>query len=514
MRDRATTSLMKQLFATVIALTLLTITAYAQSGGSNVRGTVKDPQGNVVAGATVNLTNPEKNFSRTQSTNQEGVYLFTAIPPGTYKLEVEAPGFKTASASGLVALVDTPTVRDVQLEIGAVSETVDITSGAETTVNTSDASLGNSFERKRIVDLPLNANNVVGLLSLQPGVTRSGFVNGGRADQSNITLDGVDVNEQQDGLDVVTDEAFASVLRVTRDSLQEFRVTTTNPNAEQGRSSGAQVSLVTRSGSNQFHGSLFETHRNTVTTANDFFNNAAGVDRPQLLRNIFGGSVGGPIKKDRAFFFFTYEGFREATATSVVREVPLPTLGQGLVRFRTESGTSDPACPPGTPAGVNCLTPAEINAAYTDLNGSSPGINPAALAVLANASQRYPANDTTVGDGLNTSGFRFNARTPTELNTYIGRFDFNLTNNQTLFLRGNYQNDNVTRAVYFSSDCSVPGDNIQCFPDTPPLTTWNHPKGVAVGHVWTINNAVVNRFNYGLTRSSFTQNGDSEENRV
>ena len=401
-----------------------------------------------------------------------------------------AQGFKTASASGLVALVDTPTVRDVQLEIGAVSETVDVTSTAEAAINTSDASLGNSFERKRIVELPLNANNVVGLLSLQPGVSRSGFVNGGRADQSNITLDGVDVNEQQDGLDVVTDEAFASVLRVTRDSLQEFRVTTTNPNAEQGRSSGAQVSLVTRSGSNQWHGSLFETHRNTVTTANDFFNNAAGVERPQLLRNIFGGSVGGPIKKDRAFFFFNYEGFREATATSVVREVPLPTLGQGIVRYRTSSGDSDPGCPAGTPAGVNCLTPAEIQAAYQSFNGDAgPGINPVGLATLAAAAQRYPANDTTVGDGLNTGGFRFNARTPTELNTYIARLDFNLTSSQTLFVRGNYQNDTVTRAVYFASDCSTPGDNIQCFPDTPPLTTWNHPKGLAMGHIWTLNSA-------------------------
>ena len=493
---------------------LFAITAYAQSGSSTVQGTVKDPQGNLVSGATVTLTDPAKNFTRTQQTNADGAYIFTAIPPGTYKLDVTAPGFKTASASGLVALVDTPTVRDVQLEIGAVSETVDVTSTAEAAINTSDATIGNSFERKRIVELPLNANNVVGLLSLQPGVTRGGFVNGGRADQSNITLDGVDVNEQQDGLDVVTDEAFASVLRVTRDSLQEFRVTTTNPNAEQGRSSGAQVSLVTRSGSNDWHGSLFETHRNTVTTANDFFNNAAGVERPQLLRNIFGGSIGGPIKKNRAFFFFTYEGFREATATSVVREVPLPTLGQGIVRFRTESGDSDPGCPPGTPAGVNCLTPAEIEAAYIAANGNSPGINPAGLAVLAGAAQRYPANDSTVGDGLNTSGFRFNARTPTELNTYIGRVDFNLTNSQTLFVRGNYQNDTVTRAVYFSSDCSTPGDNIQCFPDTPPLTTWNHPKGIAVGHTWTVNNAMVNRFSYGLTRASFTQNGDSNENQV
>ena len=504
----------KQLSATIFVLALLTITVHAQSGGSTVRGTVKDSQGNVIAGATVTLTNPEKNLTRTQSTNQEGVYLFTAIAPGTYKLDVEAPGFKTASASGLVALIDTPTVRDVQLEVGAVSERVDITSGVENAVNTSDASLGNSFERRRIVDLPLNANNVVGLLSLQPGVTRTGYVNGGRADQSNITLDGVDVNEQQDGLDVVTDEAFASVLRVTRDSLQEFRVTTTNANADQGRSSGAQVSLVTRSGSNQWHGSLFETHRNTVTTANDFFNNAAGVPRPQLLRNIFGGSVGGPIKKDRAFFFFTYEGLREATATSVVREVPLPSLGQGLVRYRSESGFSDPGCPAGTPSGVNCLTPDEINATYIAANGSTPGINPAALSALADAARRYPANDTTVGDGLNTSGFRFNARTPTELNTYIGRFDLNLTNRQTLFVRGNYQSDLVTRAVYFSPDCSTPGDNIQCFPDTPPLTTWNHPKGLAVGHIWTASNSIVNRFNYGLTRASFTQNGDSNDNRI
>src|SRR5262245_37593897 len=469
----------------LLILTFLVATGYSQSGGSTVRGTVKDPQGNVVSGATVNLTNPEKNFSRTQSTNQDGIYVFTAVPPGTYKLDIEAPGFKTASASGLVALVDTPTVKDVQLEIGAVSETVDITAGAESAINTSDASLGSSFERRRIVDLPLNANNVVGLLSLQPGVSRTGFVNGGRADQSNITLDGVDVNEQQDGLDVVTDEAFASVLRVTRDSLQEFRVTTTNPNAEQGRSSGAQVSLVTRSGSNQWHGSLFETHRNTVTTANDFFNNAAGVKRPQLLRNIFGGSVGGPIKKDREFFFFTYEGFREATANSVVREVLLAWRDQGIVRYRTESGDSDPGCPAGTPGGVNCLTPSEIEAAYTAANKVSPGINPAALAELADAARRYPANDTTVGDQLNTSGFRFNARTPTELNTYIGRLDFNLTSRQTLFLRGNYQNDQVSSAVYFNPDCSIAGDNIQCLPDTPPLTTCNHPKGLAVGHIWT-----------------------------
>jgi hypothetical protein len=523
-------------FAALLAILLLSSISYAQSGRSTVKGIVKDPQGNVVPGANITLTDAGRNFSRTQTTAQSGGYVFSAIPPGTYKLEVEATGFKKLVITDVKALVDTPVDVDVALEVGSVSETVNITSGAEAPLNTSDASIGNTFERRRIVDLPLNANNVVGLLSLQPGVTRTGYVNGGRADQANVTLDGVDVNEQQRGLDVVTDEAFASVLRVTRDSLQEFRVTTTNPNADQGRSSGAQVSLVTRSGSNDWHGSLYEVHRNTVTTANDFFNNAAGsygpddlpvqlglknagdpiAPRPQLLRNIFGGSIGGPIKRNRAFFFFNYEGFREASETPVVREVPLPTLGQGIVRYRTDSGASDPGCPAGTPAGVNCLTPAEIESAYLAANGESPGINPAALGVLASAAQRYPVNDSTVGDGLNTGGFRFNAKTPAKLNTYIARFDFNLTDRQTLFLRGNYQSDTVTHNAYGGPDCGIDftADNVQCFPDTPPLTLWNHPKGFAAGHTWSASNAFINRFTYGLTRASFTDQGDSNENRV
>src|SRR4029079_18842562 len=391
----------------LFTIVVLASVAFAQSGRSTVRGTVKDPQGNLIAGATVTLTNAEKNFTRTQTTSSDGNYVFAAIPPGTYQLEVEGTGFKKTSVSTVNAPVDTSVDVNVALEVGAVSETVNVTAGGDAPRNTTDATIGNAFGSRTIQQLPLNARNVVGLLSLQPGVTRRGYVNGGRADQANVTLDGVDVNEQQRGLDIVTDEAFASVLRSTPDSLQEFRVITTNPNAEQGRSSGAQVSLITKSGTNDWHGSLYHYHRNTVTTANDFFNNQAGVARPQLLRHIFGGSVGGPIKKNRAFFFFTYEGFREATGTSVVREVPLPTLGQGVVRYFTASGASDAGCPAGTPAGVNCLTPAEINAGYTAANGVSPGVNPQALAVLAAAAAKYPANDFSVGDGLNTAGFRF-----------------------------------------------------------------------------------------------------------
>jgi len=168
-------------------------------GDSTVRGTAQDLNGNVLSGAIVTLIDSARNFIRTQSTNKDGTYVFNAIPPGTYSIRVQASGFKTASILGLVARVDAPTILDVQLELGAVSDTIDITAAAEATLNTSDATLGNSFETKRITELPLNANNVVGLLSLQPGVSRTGFVNGERTDQSNVTLDGVDVNSRISG---------------------------------------------------------------------------------------------------------------------------------------------------------------------------------------------------------------------------------------------------------------------------------------------------------------------------
>jgi hypothetical protein len=508
----------------------------AQTGTSSVRGTVTDQQGKAVVGASVTLTNVERNFTRTQVTGEDGTYSFSAVPPGTYRVETEATGFKKSVVSEVRALVETPIDVNVQLEVGDVKEVVTISSDVEAPLNTTDATIGTAFEARRIEQLPLNARNVVGLLSLQPGVTRTGYVNGGRSDQANVLLDGVDNNEQQRGLDVVTDEAFASVLRSTPDSLQEFRVITTNPNAEQGRSSGAQVSLVTKSGTNEFHGSLYEFHRNTVTTANDFFNNAAGrytaedlpvqtgekkvgdprAPRPQLLRNVYGGSIGGPIKKDRAFFFFNYEAFREASETPVVREVPLPSLGQGIVKYRCSTDGPDPALNAQCAAagGIISLTPSDINTGYVLANGDTPGINPATLAVIANAASKYPANDTSVGDGLNTAGFRFNVKTPARLNTFITRLDFNLTDRQTLFLRGNYQWDHVTHNVYGGPDCGIDftADNIQCFPDSPALTIWNHPFGIAAGHTWTISSNLINRFTYGFTRAAFTDSGESTDN--
>ncbi|MGE0130522.1 MAG: carboxypeptidase regulatory-like domain-containing protein [Blastocatellales bacterium] len=493
---------LRRAFCLAIFLAFCSLTCLAQS--AVISGTVTDPRGGAVAGATVTVTNKASGANRAVTTTAEGVYQIPQLAPGTYTLRAEAAGFKAVVRNDVEALVNTPLTLNLAFtDVGAVTESVTVT-GGESTLNTSDATIGNTFNSTKVVELPLSARNVPDLLSLQTGVTprtggttdndRGGHVNGARSDQSNVTLDGVDVNEQQLGT------AFFSVLRLTPDSLQEFRVTTTNANADQGRSSGAQVSLVTKSGTNQFHGSLYEYHRNTATSANDWFNNKDGVERPALIRNNFGGSIGGPIKKDRLFFFFNYEGFREAKGQSVIQEVPLPTLGQGIVRYHTEDGASDPSCPSGTPAGVRCLTRAQISQFYNAANGFDPGTNSAALAALAAAASRYPANSSAVGDGLNTAGFRFNAGAPVRQNTYILKLDANLTSKQTLFARFNYQNDVAT--------------GVRWLPDTTAPQQWVHPKGVALGHSWTISNSLVNNFRYGLTRDAFTLGGDSDQNQI
>jgi hypothetical protein len=491
-------------FAVCLLLGLVAPAVLAQTGTSSVRGTVNDPQGNRVVGAAVTLNNRETSFNRTTTTSDNGQFAFELIPPGTYTIDVEAKGFKKAHTTDVRALVSKPTDVPVQLEVGAVSETVSVSSGAsESIINTQDASLGNNFVAQQITQLPLNARNVANLLSLQPAVTPSGYVTGSRSDQSNMTLDGVDVNEQQTG------DAFTPVLRVSPDTVEEFRVTTTNPNASEGRSAGAQVALVTKAGSNTWRGNLFEYHRNTIFTANDFFNNrtidpATGksLPRPVLLRNNYGGSFSGPIVKDRFFFFYNYEARRDARQGTVNRTVPLASLGQGLLKFRAQ--------PPAIggvvqPTVLVTLTTAQLNALTT--NGLSTGtpvvdVNPVTVAILANAASKYPSNNTDLGDGVNTGGFRFNAPLPVKLSAHVVRLDYNLDQEMKhiIFFRGNYQQD-------------VTGGAPQ-FPDTPPTNTWSHPLGFVAGHTWTISSHKINNFKYGLTREAFTNQGDSGENAI
>ena len=472
---------------------------FAQTGTSSISGTVKDAQGNVAVGATVTLSNPETNFNRTQVTNDEGNFSFLGIPPDTYALEVTASGFKKAVLKDVQALVAKPTEINVQIEVGSVSESVTVSAeGSEALINTQDASLGNNFQSRQITQLPLEARDVTSLLTLQPGSTREGYVARARADQSNVTLDGVDINEAQtnqvgspkggvgaDSLNGFSDSPSAgTVLRLNGEAVEEFRVTTTNPNASMGRSSGAQISLITKTGTNSWHGAAFLYNRDTAFTANDFFNNRSGIERPDLKRNVYGGAFGGPIIKDRAFFFYSYEGRRDRSQATFLSRVPLASLGRGELRYYNDDG------------GVTTLTAADMATIFPDLNG----VNPAAVSALADAAAKYPANDFSIGDGLNVAGYRFNAPSPIDLNSHVARLDFNLTSKQQAYVRFQYQQDDIGGA--------------RLFPDTPSQDTWSHPLGLVVGHNWTIGNNLVNTFRYGLTREAFTSGGDSSKNEI
>ncbi len=468
---------MRRALAALVCTVLAVATIQAQSLGS-MNGSVRDPQGAYVPSATLTLTSTDTGASRTVQASKDGVFQFAQLTPGTYEFRVEASGFKTFLRKDVKVQVNTPLTIDVVLEVGGVGETVEVESEGEI-INRTDATIGNTFNQTQIRQLPIEGRNVVDLLSLQPGVVktnvddyddlRSGAVNGARSDQTNVTLDGVDVNDQLGGF------AFTSVVPVTLDSVEEFRVVTSNANANQGRSSGAQVSLVTKSGSNEYHGSLYEFHRNTATTANSFFNNSISLDngappveRPKLIRNVFGGSVGGPFIKDKFFFFLNFEGRRDAAAESVVNTVPTVSLRQGIVKYVTTSRT------------IGELTPAELK----ELDPLHIGANPLVLAYL----NQFPLpNDSSVGDGLNTLGFRFNSPVKRDYNTYIARADYRIDDKNFLFWRGNLADNKRNSA--------------QPYPGQPALyTTLENSKGMAIGYTALLTDHISNVFRYGFTR--------------
>ena len=323
--------------------------------------------------------------------------------------------------------------------------------------------------------LPLLTRNVVELMSLQTGVNQTGEVLGARKDQNNVVLDGVDVNDQQ------SPEPFGSVLPVPLDSVQEFRVTTGGGNADVGRSSGGQVSLVTKSGTNELHGSLYEFHRNTATAANTFFNNSAGIEREKLIRNQYGFSVGGPMVKNRAFFFLNYEGRRDARSASQLRTVPSETLKQGILTAPANDGRSYQ------------LTPAEL--AQADPAGL--GANPLMLQLL----NQFPTgNDPSAGTdgGANFSGFRFNAPLQIDNKAYVAKLDLNLdqSGGHRVSWRGTLA-DNV--ADLESALAQYPGID--------GSKQLNNSRGFVASYTGVLTPTIINTFRVGYTRQGVATSG-------
>ncbi|MFN9457068.1 MAG: hypothetical protein ACK6D7_06790, partial [Acidobacteriota bacterium] len=402
-----------------------------------------------------------------------------SLPPGNYTLETQMPGFRTASQQ-IRLQVNVPLSVAVQLEVGQVTETINVV-GESPTVNTQNATIGKAFTETQVRQLPLLTRNVVELLSLQPGVTSTGEVIGARRDQNNITLDGVDVNDNQSAGTTSADRGFFAALPVPLDSVQEFRVTIAGQGADQGRSSGGQVSLVTKSGSNQWHGSLYEFHRNKSTAANDWFSNRSGLKRENLIRNQFGASFGGRIVKDRAFFFLNWEERKDRSASAVLRTVPTDSLKAGIVTFRTNSG------------GIQTLTPAEAR----QVDPLGVGISSAMLSLL----KSYPApNDPSAGGdrGLNFGGYRFNAPLTRNDRAYVAKMDFHLDREarHTLMLRGTLGDNSRDQVL-----AQFPGQD-------PAARTLDNSKGLSARYTAVLSPSLVNVFTFGYTRLGIAQSGN------
>ena len=466
----------------------------AQTGTTSVRGEVTDPKDAIISGAKVTLTSVETGATRTANTDENGRYQFLALPPGTYDLKVEHTGFRTLSFPKLRLLVNTPHSLNPKLELGQMAETI-VVSEMAAPLNTTDASIGNAFSENQIKGLPQEARNVLHLLSLQPGAVflptgdeRSGSISGGRSDQSNVTLDGVDVNDPQ------FSTAYTSVLRVTPDSVQEFRVTTSNYGADQGRSSGAQVALVTKSGTNEIHGSAFWGHRNTATSTNEYFLKLAQLGAgqksksPKLQKHVYGVSAGGPLWKDRFFLFGNFENLRESSEAPVDRAVPSASFRDGVLIYRCATAS---LCPGGSVAGftgAHTVPAGHFGATPAQLAAIDPlGIGPSAA--VATHFRQYPLPNDTGRDALNIMGFRFASPIKNGFYTYIARADFKIdrTGNHTLFWRGQLQDDFIGGASQF--------------PGQPPNTAQLiNSKGMAIGYNAVLSPRWVNSFRYGLTR--------------
>jgi hypothetical protein len=469
----------------------------AQNSVSSLRGSVADSSGAAVTGAQVVLENTSTGFLNSRVTGSKGEYQFQQVPPGKYTVSVTHPGF-VAQSKAAELLVNQPATINFSLPVQGLNTVVNVNTES-LGLNLVDASMGDAVNNATIQALPMEGRNVPELLSLQPGVlylgsgndqthdSRSGASAGSRSDQGNITLDGVDNNDQVRGY------AFTGVLRSTLDSVQEFRVTTGGFGADSGRSSGAQISLVTKSGSNRLHGALYEYNRSSLGEANDWFNKQAELSNGlpnvpgKLIRNTFGASLGGPVKRDRAFFFLNYEGQRTAENQQQTLTVPTPSMRAGNIQY------------PGTVNGaVQTLYPDQIAAmdpsCFVSAGIPCPwkaGVDPNVIAVL----NQYPKpNGHVAGDGLNTASYTWSAPNPAALNTYIARFDYTLSRSNWLFARGNLQNDWQSGVPQFSGQ-----------PASSKHT--DNSKGFVVGDTWEVSPNLINDLHYGFTRQGYADRG-------
>ena len=472
---------------------IATVPLFAQIQDARVEGNVIDNTRAVIVGVKLVLTNTKTQVQATAETNSSGYFTFPVVPPGFYSLTAESSGFRKAELTNIEVTVGVTLRKDVTLEIGSVGETVSV-EASSLGVQTTEATIQRAVTLRDIDTLPQLGRGPIALATYQPGVqlgtspNDSSFarINGNRQGSNNNTLDGIDVNDASQPRLGLTLNANNT------DSIEEFRIITSGAKAEYGRNAGGTIELITRSGTNKFHGNLFEYHRNTVLNANNFFNNSSlqpdgtATPRPKYIQNQFGGSFGGPVLvpklyngKDKLFFFFNYQGSRVAQQVSRNRTVLTPEAKAGIFRY---------AVPAGQPNAGSILS---YNIVQNDPR--KLGIDPI---VAANLALLPNPNNTSVGDGLNTAGYRLNAPANNQGDQFTFKTDYQVTANIRAYFR------------YSWFKTLTPADSLNnaesTFPGQPNGTQGGIRSGYSAGFNWSITPTLVNDFVIGVQESSVT----------
>jgi hypothetical protein len=366
------------LFVFVALILAADVPLLAQTSKGTIVGVVKDEKGGAVAGVKVTLEDASKGQSRNTVTEENGVFRFVALPPGSYNVRIEQPGFATVVVKDVVVAVDETRSLDVALKIASQAETVTVRGDAELT-QTESSQLGQVIDNMKTQELPLNGRNFAQLARLTTGVAASGggggqqggeggvsgyASNGQRSSSNNFMVDGIDNNDYFAG-------AVAQLPSI--DSIEEFHVQTSTYDAEYGHNSGSVVNLVTKSGTNELHGSVFEFLRNSVFDARNFFNEEP-FQKPKLILNQFGGTLGGPVIKNRTFFFVNFEGFRQRAGITRITNVPTDDQRKGIFTDSSGKSITIPVNP----------TSAQIFALFPEPNLNSPKGNFISSPILTN----------------------------------------------------------------------------------------------------------------------------------
>ena len=488
----------KSLILTLICLgALLGSQAVAQSTNASLTGTVADAAGAAVPGAKVTAQNTKTGVMTTASTNEAGIYSFPSLQPGIYQLTAEKVGFrKLAYKEVTLDLLARATI-NFALEVGQITEqVVEINAANDAQLSIGANSVGGVINGQRVQELPLPGRNALDLVLTQSGVSGDYF-SGARIGTLNVAIDGVNVMDQRINSGV-NSSVFTSV-----DIVDEVRVITSPADAEFGRGSG-QVLLSMKSGGNKFHGSLFESHRDTLLNANSWFNNLNGNPRNILIRNQFGGRIGGPVIKNRTFFFFNYEGQRQVTRNNVTSTTYTAAARQGLFRFYpgVRNGNANAAVPTVDLNG-NPVKPSTATGDLQSLNIIGLDPNRKALdptGVIKRYLDLMPLpNNFRSGDGLNTAGFTWSRPGSSDSDSYSARVDhrFNDKHNANFkFIR--------------ESSFSLNGFLEAPFPNSPGGTFTATTSYYSLNVISTFSANFVNEFTAGAQRGPIRFNAPWE----